>query len=334
MKYDLSVIIPARSEEFLSLTVEDILKNKRGKTEVIVGLDGEWADPPIVEHPDLTILYYNQSIGQRAMGNQLARLSKAKYVMKIDAHCRVDEGFDIKLMADMQPDWTVTPALYNLHAFDIVCTNCGDRHYQGPIEQYKTCDKCGALRKRDMVWKPRLNRRSEFFRFDTTLHFQYDNARKKNPKYQDQIAETMSLQGSCFMLTREKYWELNICDEEFGSWGQQGSEVACKTWLSGGKCMVNKKTWYSHLFRTQGGSFGFPYKQDQKQIDYARKYCKELFLENTWPLQTKSLAWLIKRFYPLNYGEKDGVPDWHDSRGKEVLDYVNQKGREFVAKRK
>jgi len=57
------------------------------------------------------------------------------------------------------------------------------------------------------------------------------------------------------MLTREKYWELNICDESLGSWGSQGIEVACKTWLSGGKCLVNHSTWYAHMFRTQGGDF-------------------------------------------------------------------------------
>jgi len=33
----------------------------------------------------------------------------------------------------------------------------------------------------------------------------------------------------------------NICDEEFGSWGSQGLEVAIKTWLSGGKVMVSHK---------------------------------------------------------------------------------------------
>lgn len=42
---ELSVIIPSRHEEFLKNTVEDILKNKRGETEIIVGLDGQWANP-------------------------------------------------------------------------------------------------------------------------------------------------------------------------------------------------------------------------------------------------------------------------------------------------
>jgi len=34
MQYDLAVIIPARAEEFLKNTVEDLLKNKRGNTQM------------------------------------------------------------------------------------------------------------------------------------------------------------------------------------------------------------------------------------------------------------------------------------------------------------
>ena len=104
------------------------------------------------------------------------------------------------------------------------------------------------------------------------------------------------------MLTRDKYWELEICDEKHGSWGQQGTEVAVKTHLSGGKVVCNKKTWYAHLFRTQGGDFGFPYPNPG--IGKAREYSKKLFLEGgfkgKYPLQ-----WLIDKFAP--------VPDWEST---------------------
>jgi hypothetical protein len=38
---DISILIPSRNEMFLKNTVEDILKNKRGNIEIIVGLDGQ-----------------------------------------------------------------------------------------------------------------------------------------------------------------------------------------------------------------------------------------------------------------------------------------------------
>ncbi len=325
MNYDLSVVIPARSEMFLSRTVENILKNKRGNTEIIVGCDGTWPDPPLQDHPDLTILYYSQSIGQRAITNQCVKLSKAKYIMKIDAHCVVDEGFDVKMMSEMKDDYTMIPVLYNLYGFDWVCPD-GHKRYQSPSGP---CKECGKPTTRDIIFKPRLSRRTEAWRFDTTLHFQYHGVRKKQVPAEDTLIETMSAQGSCFMLTRDKYLELNICDEEHGSWGQQGCEIACKTWLSGGRLVTNRKTWYSHLFRTQGLDFGFPYPQSGRQVEHARKYSRDLWLNNKWDKQIYPLSWLIEKFKPLTNGEKNGVPDWHEDRGLKMLQYIEKKGEEF-----
>jgi len=301
--YDLSILIPARNEMFISNTVEDILKNKRGKTEIIVGLDGEWAEPGIDDHMDVRIVYVSESLGQRAMTNKLCRLSKAKYVIKCDAHCAFDEGFDVKMMEAMKghDNWTMVPIMRNLHAFDWVCKN-GHRRYQGPSGP---CTECGEPTTRDIVWFAKPSPASTSYCFDKTMHFQYFNEFKKRPEGQGDITPTMSLQGSFFMLTRDKYWELDICDEKHGSWGQQGVEVACKTWLSGGQVMVNQKTWYAHMFRTQGGDFGFPYPQSQKQVEKAREYSRGLWLGNKWPLAKHNLQWLIDKFAP--------VPDWEAS---------------------
>ena len=117
----------------------------------------------------------------------------------------------------------------------------------------------------------------------------------------------MSLQGSCFMVTRNKYWELKMCDENFGSWGSQGIEVACKTWLSGGRVIVNKKTWYAHMFRTQGGDFSFPYRQKQSKVEIAKKTAKELFFENKWDKAIHPLSWLIEKFWPVNHWTEDDL---------------------------
>jgi glycosyltransferase involved in cell wall biosynthesis len=167
---DLSILIPARNEMFLARTIQDILDNMRGDTEIIAVLDGAWAEPPIPDHERVNIVYHPVSIGQRAATNQAARLSSARYVMKCDAHCAFDEGFDVKLMADMQDDWTVVPRMYNLHAFDWVC-QCGHRKYQGPTPE--KCSKCGGPMEREMVWKAKPNPDTTAMRFDRELHFQY-----------------------------------------------------------------------------------------------------------------------------------------------------------------
>lgn len=327
MKYDLSVIIASRNEEFLSRTIDDVLKKRRGKTEVIAILDGAWADPPVADHPDVTLVYHSESIGQRAAVNEGARLSNAKYIMKLDAHCVLDEGFDVKLMERCEYDWTVIPAMYNLHAFDWQCKKCGNRWYQGPKPTHcqdpgekrtlnKKCDNTTEFR-RVMVWKPRLHRRSEFMRFDSDLHFQYWGAYKNRPGAKGDIADTMSFIGACWFMHRQRYLDLGGLDEKHGSWGQVGTEIACKSWLSGGRLVVNKKTWFAHLFRTQGGTFGFPYPQSGKQVARAREYSRHLFQGNNWPMAKHKFQWILDKFWP--------IPGWpaRDADKKGIVYYTD-----------
>ncbi len=293
--YDLSILIPSRNEMFLAKTIENILENIEGNTEIIAVLDGVWAEPPIPQHERVTVIYHDQSIGQRAATNEAAKLSKAKYVMKCDAHCAFDKGFDVKMMQEMHDNWTMVPTMKNLHAFDWVCPE-GHRRYQGPSGP---CLECGKDTEKDVVWIAKKSPNSVSYCFDSTPHFQYFGEYAKRPEGQGDITETMSLQGSCWMLTRDKYLELDVCDENFGSWGSQGIEVAVKTWLSGGKVMVNKKTWYAHMFRTQGGDFGFPYPLSGRQTEQAKSYARDLFFNNKWDKQIRPLSWLVERFWPV-----------------------------------
>jgi len=294
---DLSIIIPSRNEEFLTETLQDLLKNIRGNTEILVALDGAPAVKPLPQDPRIRVISFETSIGQRGASNRLVELSTAKYIMKVDAHCAFDEGFDVKMMDMMKghDDWTVAPMMKNLHVFDWVCKN-GHRRYQGISG---VCKECGEPTEKDIVWIAKDSPKSVSYCFDSTPHFQYFGEYSKRPEAQSDITESMSLQGSCFMLTRDKWWSLGICDEEFGSWGSQGIEVACKTWLSGGKVMINHNTWYAHLFRTQGGDFGFPYKMNGGQVAKAKAHAKELFFENKWSKAIHPLSWLVEKFYPV-----------------------------------
>ena len=55
---DVSVIIPARNEEFLQQTIDDVLSNIRADSEVIAILDGYWPEVGIPQHERLTIMHY------------------------------------------------------------------------------------------------------------------------------------------------------------------------------------------------------------------------------------------------------------------------------------
>ena len=142
---DLSVLIPARNERWLSRTVQDVCAHMRGDTDVWVVLDGAWPEPgyELVQHPRVHVVYLPQSIGQRAATNLAAKLSSGRYLMKLDAHCSVADGFDVELVRAgdiLGHDVTQIPSQRNLHIYDRVCP-CGKREYQGPLTQ--PCVACG-----------------------------------------------------------------------------------------------------------------------------------------------------------------------------------------------
>ena len=328
---DLSVLIPARNEEFLDQTIQDVLKHSQGKTEVIVILDGYLPNPSLTYDPRVTIIYNPVARGQRGATNQAAKIAKGKYVMKLDAHCALDEGFDVKMLKafeELGDDCTIVPGMRNLHCFDWVCSE-GHRRYQG---NSGACETCGKETKKDIVWIPKKSPFTFTFRFDKTMHFQYWGELAKRPENTQgalkldgtrdpQYRETMSIQGSCFMLTKQKYWELDICSEEFHSWGQQGVEVACKTWLSSGKVISNLNTWYAHMFRTKGGDFGFPYPNPQAKVNENRELSRQLFQKDNWPLAIHKFQWLLDKFNP---------PDWGITKG--MIYYTDNELTESIAK--
>lgn len=305
---ELSILIPARNEMFLARTIEDALQQSRADTEIIAVLDGEWANPPIPQNPKVNVFHTGKSVGMRAATNYAARLASGRYFMKVDAHCAFDEGFDLKMLEfhhKVGDDVTSVPIMRNLWAFDWKCHNCGFKKYQGPTPgECENC-KCATKWKRKMVWKGKSNPQSWAYCFDAEPHFQYFEEYKHRPEtitMRDKLGytESMSLQGSCFMCTKENYWKLKLSDENLGNWGNQGIEVAAKTWLSGGKVLINHATWYAHMFRTQGGDFSFPYELTGVQT--TKKNVKKVFWETGFEGQKYPLSWLVDKFWP--------VPGW------------------------
>lgn len=324
---DLSVLIPARNEDMLDRTLQDLIENIEGKTEVIVVLDG-WIPNPSLKtvDPRILIVYNPVAKGQRAATNQAARLAKGKYVMKSDAHVAFDKGFDVKMLDAMHKleasgkylHYTLIPTMKNLWAYDWVCAN-GHTRYQG---KKGACPTCGEVEHQNIHWTVKPSPSRFTFMFDRTMHFQYWGELAKRPESIEQgdLRETMSIQGSCFMLSKEKYWELDICSESFNSWGQQGVEVACKTWLSGGGVFSNLNTWYAHMFRTNNFG-GFPYSNPESKIQANREYSRQLFQQNRWPLAIHDFQWLIDKFKP---------PEWIETKG--IIFYTSSDLDEKIAK--
>jgi len=305
----LSILIPARREQFLKNTIDDALANIEADTEIIATLDGEWANPPIPQHERVNIIYVPRSVGQRAATNLACKLARGKYVAKCDAHCAFDKGFDAKMLEAFEEtgdNVVMVPVMRNLHAFDWKCPKCGKRTYQ---DKGDICPVCGTKMKKKMLWRGKKRPQSTSYCFDATPKFRYFEDYKHRPQYiknkeETGLTETMSLQGSFFMCTREMYLDLNLCDEAMGSWGNQGIEVACKTWLSGGRVLCNHATWYAHLFRTKAGVFGFPWPVSGRAQQITKKKVRDFLWSGEWEKQIHPVSWLVRKFWQ--------VPGWTD----------------------
>lgn len=331
MEYKLSIIMPGRNEEFMWRAIQDVLEHTGEQTEIIAVLDGFLPNPPFKPNPRVTIIYNPVSVGQRGAVNQGVNLSNAKYICKLDAHCAIDQDFDLKMikaMEELGDDTTLIPSMRNMHVFDLVCAD-GHRRYQSPSG---ACETCGKPTTKEIVWIAKKSPVTFTFRFDKTLHFQYFGELAKRPENiigaikldgtnDTNYRETMSIQGSCYMLTKERYIALDIDSSQFNSWGQNGTEVACKTWMSGGRVISNLYTFYAHMFRTRGGDFGFPYPNPQNKVNENRELSRELFQRDKWPLATRKFQWILDKFNP---------PDW-TTNDKGMIYYTTNDLNEKIA---
>ena len=112
------------------------------------------------------------------------------------------------------------------------------------------------------------------------------------------IDETMQFQGSCWFMTKEHYrniggLEIYATKDEFIL---EPEELAFKTWLSGGRVMVNKKTWYAHYHKSTGHR---GYFIDKKPMKKQRIFHIDYWMHDKWPKAIRKMEWFIERFWPI-----------------------------------
>src|SRR3989304_9736446 len=112
--YDLSILIPARNEIFLQQTISDLLTKAEGSIEVIAIFDGYWPIPQLTEDIRLKIIHRGRPQGMRAAINAGASIAKGRYLMKCDAHCMFEQGYDKILVNECDKNWVVVPRRYSL----------------------------------------------------------------------------------------------------------------------------------------------------------------------------------------------------------------------------
>lgn len=280
-----SVIIPARNEPFLQKTIQDILAKARGEFEIIAVLDGYWpAIDQFVDDPHVIYIHHGAPQGMRASINHAAYIARGEFLLKSDAHCMYDEGFDTKLKQhipeylndDGDDNWIVIP---RRHRLDAEKWEIQVQPNNKPPVDYEYISSPADAGVKGNKWDERTKARMDIL-----------------------IDENMSFQGSCWFMTANHYLQRlgGMSAKGYGEFVREAQEIGLKTWLSGGRVYTNKHTWYAHLHK--GKVYGRGYYLDKEEMIAGNKYCDEFWFGNKWEGAKYDMAWFIKRFSP--------VPTW------------------------
>lgn len=308
----LSVIIPSRSAQWLQKTVDDLFLKAEGEMEVIVVYDGRWPEPHEMPHDDPRLIQIHHgevhdNIGMRGSINAGMSVARGDFVMKIDEQCGVDQGYDVKLARDCEDDWVVIPRRQRLEPETWTIETLRppidymqvDYPYQRPYD--KTCGLHGAEWKRPG--------RADIY-----------------------IDDTPTMQGSCYFM-KKSYWEQlfpdGLDDMNYGTFTQEAQEISMKVWLSGGRVVVNKNTWYAHWHKgSKGKGYGFSNEQYKRHLagtEKGRSYAIRYWMD------TKDFGHDFKWFVNEKFPDMTGWADWEIRISEDApKDFSATYGKEYV----
>lgn len=235
-----SVIIPSRKETFLDRTIQDIREKFKGDYEIIVVLDGGWAEPL----EGVKYIYNKEPKGMRTAINQGVAMAKGKYIMKLDAHCMVDEGIDEKLKAVHQVTWVQTP-----------------RRKRYDPEKWELTDK----------ESPDID-----YMLVSRFKGHKDNDKNRDPELKKKLIDDIEVfQGSCYFMTKDYFNKLGLLDDKnFGTMGSEALEIALKCRHGKGRVVVNKNTWYAHAHI--GAHYSGGTEEREKSREFVRILARKL----------------------------------------------------------
>lgn len=265
----ISVVIPSRNEKYLYRTIKDILSKHKEDIEVIAVLDGYWPKEEEIIM-DKRVIYVNKGKpqGMREAINSGVAIARGKYILKTDAHCMFADGFDTELLKNMKDNWVSVPRRYPLDPEKWEIESRKDDKY--PIDyMYLTKDLHGE------VW----------------------HDKNHDPKLKEKmIDDLMSSQGSCWFMTKDYFNFLELEDREnYGEFASEFQEIGFKCWLSGGRVIINKNTWYAHWHKTEGRGYNFA----SPAFDIAQAYVERWRNEKVWSKQILPFQSMIDRFMPI-----------------------------------
>jgi hypothetical protein len=277
----LSVVVPSRKEIFLQKTIDDLLKKSEGDIEIIPVLEGYEPDPPLKKDSRVRVVRHDKPKGMRSCINDASKIAKGKYFMKVDAHCCFDYGFDVKMASDCDKNWLMIPRRYSLDP------DKWDRRKLGSYVDYEHFNwpyyKPPHIGLYTIRWQARRNERADKARY--------------------LIDDQMAFQGSCWFTYMDHFRSRikRLDGDYFGMWAGEPQEIGLKTWLGGGRVVVNKKTWYAHLHK---GRHFKTYSKNKTDVAVGMARVVDYWMNNRWEERKYDFEWLIDKFFP--------IPTWPD----------------------
>lgn len=264
-----SIIIPSRDERWLKNTVDDLLNKASGDIEIIAVVDGPTTHKLPEERNNVKLIRLSEPMGMRHGINLASSVATGKYLMKLDSHCTMTEGFDELLQKDCEDNWVVISRRGELNPdWTVTDHTIADYFY---MSSPWTSSK-GYFRM--CRWITRDKQRSEYM-----------------------LDETLTFSGSHWFMPKKHFENIGTMDEDrFGQWSGEPEEIACKTWLSGGKVMLNKNVTHNHLRKEKiGRPYDVGWDLALKGLQEGTKY----WSNDEWPNRIHNFEWLIDRFWPL-----------------------------------
>ncbi len=240
-KDTVTVMIPVGKidEQYLDRTVQSIKDNAVGSLEILI------------EHD-------TKKEGHRVLTNRMARKAKGKYLLRLDCHSAMTEGWDARMKGSCGPTTLLTPVI---DALDVE-TWAGKGRDMGMVILTKT--------------------------MQNTYPLVSHGVESRNVE-----EETMSIVGCIYMIQKDYYWHHDGCEEALGIWGAGGLEWILKVWLTGGKVKVRTDTVCCHCFRGDGKT---PYDIDIVRLNKTFVELGTRWRSGLGKGQTRPLSWLAERF--------------------------------------
>jgi glycosyltransferase involved in cell wall biosynthesis len=287
----LSIIIPSRNEKFLVPTIKELLEKAKGFIEIIVVLDGYW-EYELPNDERLRIIHRGESRGMRNGINSAVKVARGEYLMKIDAHCMVSEGYDVMMTRYCKDNWVCVPTRKRLDADNWCIQDVGKPDIDYLYLSYPDDpNDFGGKGLNGKLW----------------------NEKNADKSLRDKkIDDLMSFQGSCWVMKKDYFYELELMDEEnYGTFWNEAQEIGNKCWLSGGRVVRNKHVWYAHLHK--GKKHGRGYFLDKRTCAIGAKQTNKWLRNEAWDKQTIPFSWLIEKFMP--------VPTWDEEKLNSIKKY-------------